>query len=64
MSKLMYAHTPPFDGETYPVDSAPYEHRMPVPELNSGWPVSDTDVFADFVTANVRDTDDFCIQSL
>ena len=59
MSKLMYAHTPPFDGETYPVDSAPYEHRMPVPELNSGWPVSDTDVFESFNQVGLRDTDDF-----
>ena len=59
MSKLIYAHTPPFDGETYPVDCAPYEHRMPVPELNSGWPISDTDVFESFNQVGLRDTDDF-----
>jgi hypothetical protein len=45
MSKLIHAHTPPFDGDTYPVDSAPYEHRMPVPDTE------------DFVFSHFKDID-------
>jgi hypothetical protein len=34
MSKSIYGRNPPFYIDTHPVDSVPYEHRMPVPDTD------------------------------